>query len=293
MPCERGTLVPAMDGLPARCVGRWSGDKLHYFREYLGLFSNAIHEKFPTRHYVDLFGGPGRCRFDDDSGEIDGSPLLALSVRHPFSKYHFVDTGPAALDALKRRIELRGIAADVAFYQSDANDVVDSLRATIPEAALSVVVADPTGLDLRFEALERLVNGRRMDLIYLFPEGMAAKRNLEKFLPKSVSALDEVLGSREWRRRVPARLPDTDGVDQNHWELVGRPIVEVLRQQLGRLGYREVSLGSEVLVRSTVRNLPLYYLVFASKHELGHKFWNAIRRTDPTGQIQLPFSGCG
>jgi hypothetical protein len=42
-----------------------------------------------------------------------------------------------------------------------------------------------------------------MDLIDLLPEGMAAKRNLEKFLPQSVSQLDEALCFREWRQRVP------------------------------------------------------------------------------------------
>jgi three-Cys-motif partner protein len=289
MPCERGTLVPVVDGLLGRCVGRWSDDKLHYVGGYLRIFARAMHEMFPIRHYVDLFAGPGRCRFDDDSGEIDGSPLLALSLAQPFTKYHFVDTDSAALDALKRRIELRGITADVAFYPADANDVVDVLRAAIPEHSLSVVVVDPTGLDFRFDALRRLVAGRRMDLIYLFPEGMAAKRNLEKFLPQAVSALDEVLGSREWRRRVPSRLPDSEG-DSAHWrDEVGRPIVEILRAQLATLGYREVTLGSEVLVRSSARNLPLYYLVFASKHELGYKFWDAIRRNEPTGQIGFQF----
>jgi three-Cys-motif partner protein len=287
MPCERGTLVPAQDGLLARCVGRWSDDKLYYVGGYLQIFARSMRETFPVRHYVDLFAGPGLCRFDDDSGEADGSPLVALGVPHPFTQYHFVDTDGAALEALKRRIEQRGITASVAYYQTDANEAVDALRAAIPEHALSVVVADPTGLTLRFDALRRLVTGRRMDLIYLFPEGMSAKRNLEKFLPQEVSLLDEALGSRDWRRRVPAPLPSADAGDPSAWDSVGRPIVEVLRQQLTTLGYREVSLGSEVLVRSTTRNLPLYYLVFASKHELGHRFWDAIRRNGPTGQMQL------
>ena len=58
MGCDRGSLVPALDGLAARCVGPWSRDKLHYIRNYLGLFSQAMHKKFPARHCVDLFSGP-------------------------------------------------------------------------------------------------------------------------------------------------------------------------------------------------------------------------------------------
>ena len=104
MPCERGTLVPAGDGLPARCVEPWSRDKLYYVRGYLDLFARAMHRKFAVRHYVDLFAGPGRCVFDDDSGEIDGSPLQALSIEPRFTRYHFVDVDPGALAALRTRL---------------------------------------------------------------------------------------------------------------------------------------------------------------------------------------------
>ena len=54
MRCERGTLVTAGDGLPARCVGPWSADKLYYVARYLELFSRAMHKRFPVRHYLDL-----------------------------------------------------------------------------------------------------------------------------------------------------------------------------------------------------------------------------------------------
>jgi len=284
MPCKRGTLVQAADMLPARCVGRWSGDKLYYVRAYLELFSRAMHKKFPVRHYIDLFAGPGRCRFDDDSGEIDGSPLVALSLSQPFTKYHFVEANPNALDALKRRVSARAAHVDVTFYGADANKAIDSLRDAIPQKALTVVVIDPTGLHLHFESLRRLVSARRMDLIYLFPEGMAAKRNIAKFLKQDRSALDDTLGSRAWRRRVPtaAVLARLDQLEALH-----RPLVELLRSQLGTLGYQNVSLGEEILIRSVSRNLPLYYLVFASKDRLGHTFWNMIRKTDAAGQTEL------
>jgi three-Cys-motif partner protein len=288
MPCERGTLVTAADGLAARCVGPWSGDKLDYVRRYLELFALAMNATFPARHYIDLFAGPGRCRFDDDSGEIDGSPILALSVAPPFTKCHFVDRDPAALGALRQRVARRGAEANAEFYQLDANQAVDALRASIPSQALCVAVIDPTGLHLHFDALRRLVEGRRVDLIYLFPEGMAVKRNLDRFREEQTSPLDEVLGSDEWRRRVPVSFPERMGPDQD-WEHAGRPIVEILKRQLVTLGYRDVEIGDEVVVRNT-RNVPLYYLVFASRASLGHRFWDAVRRVEPSGQIGFKFS---
>jgi hypothetical protein len=70
------------------------------------------------------------------------------------------------------------------------------------------------------------------------------------------------------------------------WEKLGRPIVEVLREQLTGLGYVDVKLGAEVMVRNT-KNVPLYYIAFASKSKLGNKFWGAIKKCDPRGQMTL------
>lgn len=288
MPCERGTLVRAGDGLPARCVGPWSRDKLYYVRGYLDLFARAMQRKFAVRDYVDLFAGPGRCVFDDDSGEIDGSPLLALSIESRFTRYHFVDADPGALAALRTRLtRAGGEPPAVLTYEGDANEVVRGLTRAIPARnALSVAVIDPTGLDLRFEALRTLTDGRRMDLIYVFPEGMAAKRNLEKFLRRADSPLDQALGTDTWRGLVRGRMLDPADPEAQ-WEQVGRPLVDILRQQLVTLGYQDIRLGSEIIGVRNRRNVPLYYLVFASKHSLGHKFWKAISRYDPKGQASL------
>lgn len=287
MRCVRGTLVTAGDGLPARCVGPWSADKLYYVRRYLDLFSRAMHQRFPVRHYVDLFAGPGRCVLDDGSGELEGSPLIALSLSPRFTRYHFVDADPVAVQALRQRAEGLGWREpDVQLYPEDANEVATRLGRTIPRAALSVALVDPTGLDLRLDALRRLTAGQRMDLIYLFPEGMAAKRNLQKFIGQEHSPLDEVLGTRAWRDTVAPHLRhELD--PEAYWNRVGRPLVGTLRDQLADLGYESIRLGSEILAVRNRKNVPLYYLVFASKHALGHRFWHAISSADPAGQRRL------
>jgi len=243
---------------------------------------------FPERHYLDLFAGPGRCVLDDGSGEIDGSPLVALGIPFQFTEYHFIEVNPEAMLALRTRVARAAAHASVTYHDGDANDLVESIVATIPKTSLNVALVDPTGLHLRFETLRRLTEGRRMDLIYVFPEGMAVKRNIEKFLEQRSSPLDELLGTTEWRPRAQARLslPDPKDPDR-HWDQAARPIVEILHRQLTSLGYMEVRLGSEIVVRNR-RNVPLYYLVFASKHPLGHRFWNDVRRIDRAGQTQLP-----
>lgn len=287
MLCKRGTLVPASDGLPARCVGTWSRDKFYYIRGYLELFARAMHTTFPRRVYVDLFAGPGRCVCDDRSGELDGTPLIALQVSQPFTAYHFVEADAEAMAALRIRAARPASTAVPSFHELDANSAVDTIVGQLPTEALSVAVIDPTGLHLHFDSLRRLTAGRRMDLIYIFPEGMAAKRNIDRFL-QAESRLDRVLGTRSWRDRVAAGLKAKSLADPRvEWQMLGRPIVQVFREQLAALGYMDVKLGSEVLVRNT-KHVPLYYIVFASKHTLGNKFWNAIKRIDPRGQMSLP-----
>lgn len=286
MPCKRGSLVPASDGLPARCVGPWSADKLYYIRRYLELFSSAMREKFRQRAYIDLFAGPGRCVLDDDSGEIKGSPLEALSVPFQFTTYHFVEEDSETLAALKARVRRTAPQAIAKYYPGDANKIIPELVRNLPTSSLDVAVVDPTGLHLRFESLRLLIGGRRMDLIYLFPEGMAVKRNLKEFLDQTTSPLDEILGTNKWRTRALARLmPDLAEGEQ--WEEVVRPIVEIFGNQLGTLGYAKVELRSQIVVRNR-KNVPLYYLVFASKNPLGQKFWDEIRKISPTGQRTFP-----
>ncbi|MFQ5852199.1 MAG: three-Cys-motif partner protein TcmP [Candidatus Binatia bacterium] len=286
MGCQRGHLVQASDGLPARCVGPWSRHKLFYVRGYLDLVSRAMRRTFRDRHYLDLFAGPGRCVVDDGSGEIDGSPLIPFSLPIAFTAYHFAEADSEALAALKARIQRAYPTAQVTYHEGDSNHLIEELRNVVPSSSLNVALVDPTGLHLQFESLSRLTRGRRMDLIYLFPEGMAVKRNIEQFLGQQSSPLDDVLGTTQWRTRFGKRLPVSKDAEAE-WERTGRPIVEVFRNQLTSISYKDVRIGSEIVVRNR-NNVPLYYLVFASKHRLGHRLWDALQRIDPTGQIKLP-----
>ena len=283
MPCERGSLVQASDGLPARCVGPWSRDKLYYIRRYLEIFSVAMRGKFSNLVYIDLFAGPGLCMVDDDSGEIQGSPLVALSVRHRFTEYHFVEADNRAMAALQERLIRSAPQTAVKYYSGDANVLIPELARNLPSSSLNVAVIDPTGLHLRFESLRLLTQGRKVDLIYLFPEFMDVKRNLERYLGQPQSPLDEVLGTDEWRSRARARLPE---MGDEPWEEVTRPMVEILQSQLASLGYVKFDFRPQIIVRNR-KNVPLYYLVYASKNPRGEEFWNKISKIGPTGQREM------
>jgi len=113
MPCKTGELTTASDGLPARCVGQWSKDKCYYIGRYAAIFSAGMKDKFPKRDYIDLFAGPGRCVLSDDSGEFDGSPILALNTKVPFTTYRTLTDG--------RRVDLIYLFPDAMDVRRNSN----------------------------------------------------------------------------------------------------------------------------------------------------------------------------
>ena len=51
--------------------------------------------------------------------------------------------------------------------------------------------------------------------------------------------------------------------------------------------FRDDEIGDEPLIRNAKRNAPLYRLLFASKHSLGHDFWRKVTRRNAYGQKRL------
>jgi hypothetical protein len=151
---------------------------------------------------------------------------------------------------------------------------------------LSLAVIDPTGLHIKFETLQKMTEHLRIDLIITFPEGMDIKRNLSKYMKQSHSILDDYIGDEDWRQLFPKDVKDINQLTSSHIE---ENLIGYYRKNLGKLGYEEIRSGDEILIRSSQKNLPLYYLLFASKHRLGHTFWNKISKISPTGQVKLPF----
>lgn len=274
----------ASDGHNIRCVGRWAKDKYFYIGRYLDLFSTAM-KNIWNLYYIDLFAGCGKCRVRDSGEEIDGSALMSLNIRFPFTKYLFVDSNPEALDSLEKRIKSSGSLDRVKLLHGDCNERVEEIIKEIPQkGSLCLAFIDPTGLQIKFATIKQLTEERRIDLIITFPEGMAIKRNLEIFLNQGHSLLDDFMGDTSWREQYRKELVALHSFDRK------RKFVELYREKLESIGYLEIKSANEVLIRSSARKLPLYYLLFASKHQLGHKFWSKIGEIEPSGQQRFKFN---
>jgi three-Cys-motif partner protein len=263
----------ASDGLPARPSGAWVLDKKVYVERYLDIFTKGISNKWGGKlAYVDLFSGPGKSVIRDAGEEIDGSPLLAL--KREFGRYVFVDT-PEMLATLRMRLRNHPKLDRTSFIEGDCNIVIDEVLEFLPVDYLTLAFIDPTGLHIRFDTISRLVHNRKVDLLMTIQFGMGIQMNLPQYIKSEGEALTGFLGNTEWRKDVE----EGSTVSQ-----AGRRILERYMAQLRTLGYLDPK--DREIVRND-QNLPLYFVIMASRHALGEKFWREVTKIAPSGQRRL------
>lgn len=271
------TLIPADDGLVARASGAWAQDKLFFLAQYMGIFATGMKFKWPHRVYVDLMAGPGRCRIRDTGEEFPGSPLLALQTKTPFAEVVLVESDPEAFAALSARVERANTGRAAMIIKGDCNDraIIDHIKSRIGPG-LGLLFVDLIGLDVRFETIRAITSGIHVDLVVTFPD-MDVKRNADQADRDRWTAF---FGGTRWQEAVARwqahRTPEGS---------VPAMLVNLYRRELrDQLGYTH-SAAVRPMVNS--KRATLYRPLFASRHELGLKFWNSISKRDRNGQGDL------
>jgi three-Cys-motif partner protein len=265
----------ASDGLPARESGAWVLDKKDYVGRYLAIFTKGVSRKWGGKlAYVDLFSGPGKNVIRDTGEEVDGSPVLALQC--DFGRYVFVDV-PEVLATLRMRLRNHPKLPRISFVEGDCNLVIDEVLRQLPADHLTLAFIDPTGLQIRFETIRRLVHNRKVDLLMTIHFGMGIQLNLPQYIKTEGEALTGFLGNSEWRK-------DVEGVAT--FNQAGRLILDRYMAQLRTLDYLDTK--DREIVRND-QNTPLYYIIMASRHKLGEKFWQEVTKIAPSGQRRMNF----
>jgi three-Cys-motif partner protein len=275
----RVELVPqapsmASDGLPARETGPWVNEKKYYLERYLTISTKGVGPKWNGKlAYVDLFSGPGRSIIRGSGEEVDGSPLVALTCS--FASYVFVDT-TEVLATLKQRLRNHPRFLSITFIPGDCNEVIEKVRAALPPDHLTLAFVDPTGLQIHFSTIQRLVTGRSVDLLMTIQFGMGILMNLHQYSRSDGETLTAFLGDDSWRADVKAGATPS---------AIGHRILDRYLNQLRKLGYDTVA-DREIPIRND-QNLLLYFMVLASRHPRGHDFWKKATEIAPSGQRKL------
>lgn len=266
----------ASDGLPARLTGQWVLGKKYYFCRYLDIMTHGVGRKWQGKlAFIDLFSGPGRSVVRGSQEEVDGSPVLALN--YEFARYISVDI-PEVLSCLKKRLAGHPKFSQIAFIEGDCNEVIEEVRFSSPADHLTLAFIDPTGLQIRFRTIQRLVQNRSVDLLMTLQFGMGIRRNLKQYIKAEGAKLTAFLGNAEWRKDA-----DEGGSDSQ----VLRRIKDRYLVHLRELGYLPVR-DREIDIRND-QNVLLYFIAFASRHPLGGKFWREAIKIEWTGQRQMNY----
>lgn len=262
------------DGLYMSEVGRWSKRKYHFLANYLNMFSTGMKNKWPERHYVNLFAGAGLARVREQGEILVGSPLIAARVRDPFTKLHLCEADARKFDALGQRIEHEKLPSPPQLVHGDANQCIDQIVNDIPRSgALTLVFADPYGLHFDFETV-RMLADRRCDLIVLLADNMDALRNWATYYRDNPNSnLDRFMGEPGWR----GMLEDSP-TDKQASALRDRYC-----DRLKSVGFEH--FGWERVLND--RNRDIYTLLYASRSPVGLKFWERASAIDEGGQRSL------
>src|SRR5262249_12367456 len=146
----------------------------------------------------------------------------------------FCDVDPDNVRALQIRTRVE--TNRVTVIEGDCNQQIDQVLANVPEHGLNIALIDPFALQaLKFDTLRRLAELKRMDLVIHFPSA-DIKRNLGQH-EKTRQWLNEALGTSEWASKISST---TDVA----------VLIDVLKKQLGSLGYRSQGVRSEPIKNS-------------------------------------------
>ena len=132
----------------------------------------------------------------------------------------------------------------------------------LPSDHLTLAFIDPTGLQIMFSTIERLVHNRKIDMLMTIQFGMGIRMNLPQYIQTEGTALTEFLGNSNWRQDCEAG---------GSWSQIGNRILNRYMVQLKNLDYLTVE-DREIQIRTDESNLLLYFMVLASRHTLGKAF---------------------
>jgi three-Cys-motif partner protein len=267
------------DGLAIPKVGKWALSKYNLAGRYCQIFTTSMQKKWSNLVYIDLFSGSGYAKIKGSNQIVYGSPLIALSIPVPFTKYILCEKDEKLAHALKIRVERDFGDKNITLFNADANEIVDDIKNALPRFSresgmLSFCFVDPFSLNLHFETIKKLGN-LKMDFLILLALHMDANRNYKTYLETENDKIDLFLDDTGWRK---------EKVNSN--ESFVRFLAEHYKKNMQGLGYKVNDTFQQI--RSDAKNLPLYYLAFFSKHDLGNTFWKEVQKyTNPQQSLDF------
>ena len=264
--------IDAVDNLRREIVGNWSNEKHLRLKHYVNISRAARRKFYGNSTFIDLYCGPGRARIRDTDSLVQGGTLAAASEAKrlvPFGKIHVGDLDPINVHACHKRLESERLGP-VDTYVGKAEDTAAMVVEKLRPSGLHFAFLDPYSVQaLPFSVIETLAQLPKMDLLIHF-SAMDLTRNVKR-----------LMGNGGLDKFAPGWQDYADPMEKNSVTL--HKVVHHWCNLIRELGFNDVSDRLELV--SGDKNQPLYWLVLASRNELGAKFWGEVSNVTPQARL--------
>ena len=268
---EDDPYILANDDLLARKSGDWAKRKHHYLKNYCGITTVSMRNKFRLV-YLDVMAGPGRCKIEETNEEFPGSPLVALDYN--FDEYIFVEEDVESAVSLQQRVSKHPKASKIKMISENWVKLAQSGRLKFDASTLVVAFVDPTGISqVPMAAMKKLASNPRIDLLVTIQYRLGIVWNTPQYLrsKSNQTALDNFLGDQRWREWQDKDAGEIGRLAVQHF-------CDKFQDENGFIGTRHVSIPEDN---------PLYRFTLFTRHRCGEDFWNKVLKIDEKGQREL------
>jgi three-Cys-motif partner protein len=259
-----------------------SRQKYTILDKYLRACENFA-RKYGNFFYVDTHGGSGIVEMEGEgSSKSEGSPLIAAKVIETWKgggayPCHIIEINPEYYEVLKQAFQEKSW---VKIYLGDCNDIAPSVVNSFPNAwAFGLCFMDPNGLvydgpgasglvyQLIWSTVEQISQREKVELLINFPleailrcSGFCQEHPDNRASVSMADRLTKFFGTDDW------------------WPLQEkREFLELYLNRLqNKLGFPYV--GAYLVCSQGLT--PVYYLVFATRHEVGAKIMRDVMRNE-------------
>ncbi|MBM3211390.1 three-Cys-motif partner protein TcmP [Candidatus Poribacteria bacterium] len=255
-------------------IGKWSENKLELLRKYLNAYTTIMKDQEWCKngyYYIDAFAGTGKPKAKDEDRYIDGSPIVALKLKYPFSGYIFIERTDWRIKRLKELMK-QYPDIDIQIKHGDCNTIIINEITTkirYENFNRGIIFLDPFGMNVEWYTIEKIANTRALEIFLNFPV-MAINRtvlrnNPYKLSKKQIERMNRFWGSIDWKTDIYQEIPNLLGIHIEKIIQSANDLGLMFKKRLEQL-FPDVTFP---IVMKNSKESPLYCLIFAGHNPRG------------------------
>lgn len=284
--------------------GYWTQVKLERVRQYLLAFTGDMEGKPFKTVYVDTFAGSGIVTIPKPARQprgfgllpvsnaqpcIEGSAIQSLKLTVLFQKYYFVERCPQSCSKLNKLInsQFASLKKRISVECQDANSfLMDYCRFAQWKNRRAVMFLDSFGTVVKWKTLKTIAETEAVDLLYMFPLGIAVTRLLKckgDIRPTARATLTRLFGTSDWYSEIFTTNRRRGFFHMEEITRRQRGCEIIIKYFLNRLKTVFPHVARNPLKLRNSRGLPMYLLCFASpskeRMEIAQKLFQRVCTT--------------